>query len=59
MAATADAGNDEEVSYGYQLQAGSDSPEIGWVAGDDALSSPLRTNHDMGIDDVGRRGSRQ
>src|SRR6266540_3999228 len=43
----------------YQLQPGSDSPEIAGVAGDDGLPCPLRTNDDVGIDDIGRRGSCQ
>jgi len=45
--------------YDEQLQPGSDSSEIGRVAGDDKLSSSPRTNDDMGIDDVRRPGPRQ
>jgi hypothetical protein len=41
-----------------QRLVGSDSPEIG-VTRDDNVSSTARTNNDVGIDDVGRRGSRR
>ena len=43
----------------HQPQRGSDSPEIGCVAGHNRLPSPLRTNNDMCIPDVSRAGSRQ
>jgi len=46
-------------SYDQQFQPRSDSPEIGWVARDNSLAGPLRTNHNMRINDIGRRCSRQ
>ena len=45
--------------YDHQPQRGSDSPEIGCVAGHNGLPSPLRTNNDMCIHDVSRPRSRQ
>jgi hypothetical protein len=36
----------------HQRQSGSDSPEIGGVAGDHGLPGSLRANNDMGIDNV-------
>ena len=53
------AGTVDSWSYDEQLQPESYSPEISCVAGDDKLSSSLCTNDDVGIDDVGRPGSRQ
>ena len=46
-------------SNGYQLQPGSDSPEIVDVAAHDGLPGPPRTNDDVGIDDVYGSGSCQ
>ena len=47
------------ASDDHQLERGSDSPQIVRIAGDDGLAGPLRAINDMGIDNVGRRGSRQ
>src|ERR1039457_5542092 len=47
------------VSDHHQLQLRSDLPEIVSVAGYHGLPGPLRTNGDVGIDDVGRPGSCQ
>ena len=43
----------------YQLQLRIDPPEIVSVAGYHSLPGSLRTNGDVGIDDVGRPGSCQ
>src|ERR1035437_983655 len=47
------------VSDHHPLQLRSDLPEIVSVAGYHGLPGPLRTNGDVGIDDVGRPGSCQ
>jgi plasmid stabilization system protein ParE len=47
------------VSDNHQLQLRSDSPEIVGVAGYHGLPGPLRTDGDVGIDNVGRPGSCQ
>lgn len=47
------------ASDDHQLQLRGDSPEIVSVAGYHGLPGPLRTNDDVGIDDVGRPGSCQ
>jgi hypothetical protein len=45
------------VSDHDQMQSGTNPPEISGVAGHNGLPCPLRTNNDVGINDVGRRGS--
>ena len=47
------------LSDHHQLQLRSDLPEIVSVAGYHGLPGPLRTNGDVGIDDIGRPGSCQ
>jgi hypothetical protein len=49
----------DAVSDDHEMQLRSDSPEIVRVAGYHGLPGPLRTNGDVGIDDVGRPGACQ
>ena len=46
-------------SNGNQIQLRCDSPQIAGIARYHRLPGPLRANHDMGIRNISRTGSRQ